>query len=338
MSGNNYGYITRSSVPDGTIPAQPEELVHEGGAAGPRVGPEVLFPHRVAYIEAVLIEILLFFDGPNTAMGVSIYVRNTMRDGKIITRLLKNKIKLVPSDANTTPRSELLAALICTRLLNLLQGDLKIFFELFQGEVKILAFGDSQVVLSQLLRDSYCFKLWVAVRVSEIQSLISSITPTVLFYHIPGSLNAADILTRPYKGPPSDLPYVGDCVLDTSSATLCSEGRTQLEELPELNRKQVYTNVSTLNIEEHVGEVKLDVLLSLGQYYNQMRINPCINDSQPVCSIITDLMERFSRWELIKNILARIFYFGNKTLGSKKHKRKRREQFSSSIKEQRKTI
>ena len=62
-------------------------------------------------------------------------------------------------------------------------------------------------------------------------------------------------MTRPHKGFPSDLPYVGDCVLDTSSATLWSEGRTQLEELPELNRKQIYMNISTLNIEEHVGEV-----------------------------------------------------------------------------------
>ena len=140
---------------------------------------KVLFPRRVAYIEAVLIEILLFFDGSNTAMGVSIYVRNTMRDGKIITRLLKNKIKLVPSDANTTPRSELLAALICTRLLNLLQGDLKIFFELFQGEVKIRAYGDSQVVLAKLSHDNYLFKQWVAIRVSEIQTLIGSIVPRV---------------------------------------------------------------------------------------------------------------------------------------------------------------
>ena len=95
---------------------------------------KVLFLRRVAFIEAVLIEILLFFDGSNTAMGVSIFIKNTMKNGKIITRLLKQKIKLVPSDANTTPRSELLAALICIRLLNLLQGDLKTCFELFQGD------------------------------------------------------------------------------------------------------------------------------------------------------------------------------------------------------------
>ena len=111
---------------------------------------KVLFPRRVAFIESALIEILLFFYGSNTATGVSIYIRNHLKDGQIITRLLKNKVKLVPLDANTTPRSELLSTLICMRILNLLQGDLKTFFELFQGEVKIRAYGDSQVVLSQL--------------------------------------------------------------------------------------------------------------------------------------------------------------------------------------------
>ena len=65
----------------------------------------------------------------------------------------------MPPDANTTPRSELLSALICMRILNLLQGDLKTFFELFKGVVKLRVYGDSQVVRLQLLRDSYYFKV-----------------------------------------------------------------------------------------------------------------------------------------------------------------------------------
>ena len=43
---------------------------------------KVLFPTRVAFIESVLIEILLFFDGSNTAMEVSIYVRNHLKRDK----------------------------------------------------------------------------------------------------------------------------------------------------------------------------------------------------------------------------------------------------------------
>ena len=54
---------------------------------------KVLFPRRVAFIESVLIEILLFFYGRNTAMGISIYIKNHLNNGQIITRLLKNKVK-----------------------------------------------------------------------------------------------------------------------------------------------------------------------------------------------------------------------------------------------------
>ena len=82
-------------------------------------------------------------------MGVSIYTRNHLKNGQIITRLLKNKVKLVPPDANTTPRSELLSALICMRILNLLQGDLKTFFELFKGVIQLCAYGDSQEYIKQ---------------------------------------------------------------------------------------------------------------------------------------------------------------------------------------------
>ena len=41
-----------------------------------------------------------------------------------------------------------------------------------------------------------------------------------------------------------------------------------------------------------------------------------------VSSIIEHLMTRFSRWELIKNVLARIFYFGNKKLNFQEAQKK----------------
>ena len=71
--------------------------------------------------------------------------------------------------------------------------------------------------------------------------------PRVEFFHIPGTLNAADILTRPYKGVPADLPYIRNCEIDTNSATPYNESRTELHDLPELNRKQVHSNVSCLD-------------------------------------------------------------------------------------------
>ena len=96
---------------------------------------EVLFARKVCFIDADRIIVMIYFDGSNTALGVSIYVMNIFSDGQIIVRLLKNKIKLIPKDANTTPRAELLACLICMRLLKTVESDLKHFFELFKGTV-----------------------------------------------------------------------------------------------------------------------------------------------------------------------------------------------------------
>ena len=67
------------------------------------------------------------------------------------------------------------------------------------------------------------------------------------FFHIPGVLNAADILTRPHKGSPKDLPYIHKCELDTSSATPYNDISGELHDLPEINKKQVHTNVACLD-------------------------------------------------------------------------------------------
>ena len=86
--------------------------------------------------------LMLYFDGSNTAIAVSVYVKNIFKCGKIVIRLLKNKIKLVPNDATTTPRAEPLATLICMRLLETVQIDLKQFFLLFTGKMLVEVYGE----------------------------------------------------------------------------------------------------------------------------------------------------------------------------------------------------
>ena len=58
----------------------------------------------------------------------------------------------------------------------------------------------------------------MAISVNEIQTLVGVIVPKVQFYHIPGTMKPADILTRVHKGCPQDLPYIHDCNLDVSGA------------------------------------------------------------------------------------------------------------------------
>ena len=66
-----------------------------------------------------------------------------------------------------------------------------------------------------------------------------------------------------------------------------------------------------------VGEVNIEYIL----LYNQMK---CTLDllAPKNSSIIEDLMTRFSRWEVIENVLVRIFYFGNKKLNFQEAQKK----------------
>ena len=52
------------------------------------------FPRRVAFIEASVLEILVFFDGSLQGVGVSVVIKNIFKDKEPIIRLLKNKSKI----------------------------------------------------------------------------------------------------------------------------------------------------------------------------------------------------------------------------------------------------
>merc|ERR1711888_89406 len=53
------------------------------------------------------------------------------------------------------------------------------------------------------------FKPWVGARIQEIREIVNQ---KVVFMHVPMQDNIADILTRPYYGPPTSLPWVGHSV------------------------------------------------------------------------------------------------------------------------------
>ena len=280
----------------------------------------VLFPRRAAYLEAAILEFLLFYDGSDIGLGVSIFVRNIFKDGSEITRLFRNKVKLVPSDANTTPRSELLACLICLRMYTLLKTDLEAFLNRFEGTVRFKVFSDSQIVLHQLLKDAFNFKLWVSVRVGEIQQLSRNMEPEVQFFHIPSSMNRADVLTRPYIEEPQQLPYLGDCQLDISSAVLFSKDtqNIKIQKLPELNKKQVHVEGYEVKansahmtragaLTHSSGTVDLNYML----YYNQMKTSLIHHSDgqENISPLISRLMAEKSRYFVIKNIVAKVLIF-----------------------------
>ena len=60
-----------------------------------------------------------------------------------------------------------------------------------------------------------------------------------------------------------------------------------------------------------VGKVNMEYIM----LYNKMKCTPDLLPPK-ISSIIEDLMTRYSRWEFIKNVLARVFYFADAKLNN----------------------
>ena len=58
----------------------------------------VQFARKTAFSEAKVIKFKIYFDGSKQGIGVSVVVRNTLPNDKVINRLLCNKSRLVSED------------------------------------------------------------------------------------------------------------------------------------------------------------------------------------------------------------------------------------------------
>ena len=161
----------------------------------------VLFERRAIFSDAAEIVFLFYLDGSSTDLnGVSIIVKNTFPNNDVISRCLRNKSHINRRDVTTTQRAELQAAHLCSRLYALLQDQLREFLLLFSGKIKFEILSDSEIVLNQIGCLPYMFKPWVRARIQEIRE---NVDEKVVFMHVPTQDNIADILTRPYYGPPA---------------------------------------------------------------------------------------------------------------------------------------
>ena len=93
---------------------------------------QIQFQRKAAFSEAKAIKFKIYFDGSKQGIGVSVVVRNTLPNDKVINRLLESR--LVGEDVNTAPRSELCACLISTRVYSLITEQLQTFLKEFKGQ------------------------------------------------------------------------------------------------------------------------------------------------------------------------------------------------------------
>ena len=109
--------------------------------------------------------LVIFSDASQTVYGCCAYDRWRTPSGKFVARLIAAKNKLGPKRQLTIPQSELCGAVLGVRLRRTIVQKMGICFS------EILHIVDSTIVFSQIQKESSCFKMFVAARVSEIHDV-----------------------------------------------------------------------------------------------------------------------------------------------------------------------
>ena len=127
-----------------------------------------------------------YSDASNSAYAAAVCLK-AESEGNTETLLVGSRTRVAPLEAKTTPRLELLGAVILSRLVtayeSALQGVMKVY--------KILCWVDSTAVLYWILGSEKEWKQFVQTRIMEIRSLISK----EHWRFCPGELNPADLPT-----------------------------------------------------------------------------------------------------------------------------------------------
>ena len=138
-------------------------------------------------INTARLQIHIFCDASQKAYGSAVYFRAELSSGRVQVRLVMSRVKVAPLKLVTLPRLELLAALLGSRLYNFIKDSFVCL-----DSVPVYMWTDSQVALSWIRSPAFNYKVFVANRVVEIQSL----TPPSAWRHCSSAMNMADVLSR----------------------------------------------------------------------------------------------------------------------------------------------
>ena len=131
-------------------------------------------------------EIHGFADSSLKAYGSAVYLCAEDEDKNRVSNLIMAKSRVAPMKRITLPRLELLAAFITAKLLHYVVQALRISVD------SVYAWSDSQIALAWIRKSSYCWKVFVANRVQEIQQRV----PPSQWRFCPGNQKPADLVTR----------------------------------------------------------------------------------------------------------------------------------------------
>ncbi|CAB3248300.1 unnamed protein product [Arctia plantaginis] len=136
-----------------------------------------------------------FCDASVSGYATVVYLRTVKRDGTAAVHLVTAKSKVAPLRTRLSiPKLELSGAALLTRLLNHVISTLGKLIELSE----VYAWSDSQIVLAWLQASPHRLEVFVANQVSQIQA--SEVK--LIWRHVPGELNPADVASRVCDAPP----------------------------------------------------------------------------------------------------------------------------------------
>ena len=137
--------------------------------------------------------LVIYSDGSSLAYGACAYIQWKCTDGTYKAQLCMSKNRVAPIKQLTIPRLELNGAVIASRIRAFIITMMRISFE------RCLHLTDSQIVRSQIQKESHGFATFVAHRIAEIQETTSPDE----WWWIETKDNPADMTTRCKS--PSDL-------------------------------------------------------------------------------------------------------------------------------------
>ncbi|XP_059051278.1 uncharacterized protein LOC131846078 [Achroia grisella] len=148
---------------------------------------QIKLPRHVDITKRSVVNIIGFADASEKAYGAVVYF-HVENDGVSTVHLISAKSKVAPRKVVSLARLELCAALL---LANLIKNIVTAVNNRYPIKA-IHAFSDSTVALCWIHASPHRWDTFVANRVSKIQSLLSPHN----FYHVSGSDNPADCLSR----------------------------------------------------------------------------------------------------------------------------------------------
>lgn len=146
----------------------------------------VVIPRQITISKATSFDLHGFCDASENAYGACLYLRSVDSSGDVKVQLICAKSRVAPLKSISIPRLELCGALLLARLSS------KILSTLDINVNKVFLWCDSTIVLSWLSDEPSRWKLFVANRVSEIQTL----TTKCRWSHVASEDNPADLISR----------------------------------------------------------------------------------------------------------------------------------------------